>query len=422
VSAITHIPTLSGAELLLLVKPGAPDADGVPKRRPIGMPETLRKLVAGSLARDLRASAAALMAPLQLGIGIPNACERLLHALEAQLEAAPKDGVLLLDYKTAFNLFSRAAARAFIDRAFPSLTPHVAATYGGGAPAVYGWAAAQDGGGRGEGGAREGGDGESAHERPPGAADDSATSHPPDWVPPPAACRVLTVERGTQQGDPLGPFLHAAALMLVLLRLARLHPTHVIDAFHDDVRAVGPVAGLGAVVESAARVGALVDAEMAPAKCVAWSPGTTAAPPDLTAQWRSEGVEQFSILVGNRGFVAARVAAMAAAQAEGVAAIVALPEEQLQSKLLLLRLCPGPRVTYSLRSLPPDVGATLAAAVDADVRRTLLALLCDAADDADVRAAVLARAALPVRMGGLGLGDSTRVADVAVVASWVDAT
>ena len=397
---------LSGAELLLLVKPRAPDVDGVPKLRPIGMPETLRKLVAGSLARDLRASAAALMAPLQLDIGTPNASERLFHALEAQLEAAPKYGVLLLDYKNAFNLVSRAAARAFIDRAFPSLTPHVAATYGGGAPAVYGWAAAQDGGGRGEGGAREGGDGESAHERPPGAADDRATSHPPDWVPPSPARRVLTVERGTQQGDPLGPFFHAAALMLVLLRLARLHPTHVIDAFHDDVRAVGPVAGLGAVMESAARVGALVDAEMAPAKCVAWSPGTTAAPPDLTAQWRSEGVAQISIPVGTRGFVAAR----------------ALPEEHLQSELLLLRLCAGPRVTYSLRSLPPDVGATLAAAVDADVRRTLLALLCDAADDADVRAAVLARAALPVRMGGLRLGDRSRVAAAAVFASWVDAT
>jgi len=194
--------------------------------------------------------------------------------------------------------------------------------------------------------------------------------------------------------------------MLVLLHQARLHPTHVIDAFPDDVRAVGPVAGLGAVMESAARVGALVDAEMAPAKCVAWSPGTTAAPPDLTAQWRSEGVAQISIPVGTRGFVAAR----------------ALPEEHLQSELLLLRLCAGPRVTYSLRSLPPDVGATLAAAVDADVRRTLLALLCDAADDADVRAAVLARAALPVRMGGLRLGDRSRVAAAAVFASWVDAT
>eukprot|EP00168_Porphyra_purpurea_P017444 TRINITY_DN603_c0_g1_i4.p6 TRINITY_DN603_c0_g1~~TRINITY_DN603_c0_g1_i4.p6 ORF type:complete len:190 (-),score=35.40 TRINITY_DN603_c0_g1_i4:2496-3065(-) len=46
---------LAGAEHLLLVKPGEPDADGVPRLRPIGMPETVRKLVAGALVRDLRA-------------------------------------------------------------------------------------------------------------------------------------------------------------------------------------------------------------------------------------------------------------------------------------------------------------------------------------------------------------------------------
>ena len=289
------------------------------------------------------------MAPLQLGIGVPNTCERLLHALEAQLEAAPEEGVLLLDYKNAFNLTSRAAARAFIDSAFPSLTPHVAATYGGAPPAMYGWAAALRGGdGAGEGdsrdgrgGAGDGGDGGVGDEDPPGPVDNDDDAHPFQWVPPPPARRVLTVERGTQQGDPLGPFLHAAALMPVLLRLARLHPAHVIDAFHDDVRAVGPMSGLGAVLASAARVGALVDAELSPTKCVAWSPGAPAAPPDLTAQWRSEGVEQFSIPVGNRDLVAARVTAMAAEHAAGVAAIVTLPDEELQTKLLLLRLAPG---------------------------------------------------------------------------------
>jgi len=209
----------------------------------------------------------------------------------------------------------------------------------------------------------------------------------------------------------------------VRICLALLYPPHalVIDAFHDDVRALGHVAGLGAVMASAARVGALVDAELSPTKCVAWSPGAPAAPPDLTAQWRSERLEQFSIPVGHRDFVAARVAAMAAEHAAGVAAIVTLPDEELQTKLLLLRLCARPRVTYALRSLPPDAGATLAAAVDADVQRTVLSLLCDATDGAEVRAALLARVALPVRMGGLVVGDRSRVVAAAVVASWADA-
>jgi len=361
-AATTMVPAvashaLAGAELLLLVKPGAPDADGVPRLRPIGMPETLRKLIAGSLARVFRASAAALMAPLQMGIGAPNACERLLHALKAQLEVAPEEGVLLLDYKIAFNLISRAAARAFIDRAFPSLTSHVAATYGGAPPAVYRCAAARRGGdGAGDGDRHDGrscaGDGGASgvgDDDPPRLVVEDKEAYPPQWVPPPPARRLLTVEQGTLQGDPPGPFLHAAALMLVLLRVSRLHHAHVIDAFHDDVRAVGPVAGLCAVMASAARVGALVDAELSPTKCVAWSPGSPAAPPDLTAQWRSEVVEKFSIPVGHRDFMAARVAAMAAEHAAGVAAIVALPEEELQTKLLLLSLRARPCVTYALR-------------------------------------------------------------------------
>ena len=121
-------------------------------------------------------------------------------------------------------------------------------------------------------------------EDPPGSVAEDDDSHLPQWVPPPPARRVLTVERGTLQGDPLGPFLHAAALMLVLVRLARLHSAHAIDAFLDDVRAVGPVAGLGAVMAPATQVVALVDAELSPTKCVAWSPGASAAPPDLTDQ------------------------------------------------------------------------------------------------------------------------------------------
>jgi len=51
----------------------------------------------------------------------------------------------------------------------------------------------------------------------------------------------------------------------------------------------------------------------------------------------------------------------------------------------------------------------------------VLSLLCDATDRAEVRAVLLERAALPVRMGGLGVGDHSCVAAAGVVASWADA-
>jgi len=80
---------LAGTDLLLLRKPGGVQADGLPRLRPIGMPELLRKRAATALARAVRWAAAALFAPLQLGVGVSSACERILHEVRAHLAAQP---------------------------------------------------------------------------------------------------------------------------------------------------------------------------------------------------------------------------------------------------------------------------------------------------------------------------------------------
>jgi len=120
-AAVTH--ALAGADLLLLSKPGGVREDGLPGLRPIGMPEALRKLAASALAATVRSSAADLLSPGQLGVGVPNACERILHELGAHLAHHPGDAVLQLDFKNAFNLISRPAAEAGLNRALPVLTP-----------------------------------------------------------------------------------------------------------------------------------------------------------------------------------------------------------------------------------------------------------------------------------------------------------
>lgn len=95
---------LIGAVFVLLTKAGDPQADRLPGPRPIGMPETLRKIVALALARPVRGAAAALFAPLQQGVGVPCACERMLHELEAHRSLHPRHALLLLDYRNAFNV------------------------------------------------------------------------------------------------------------------------------------------------------------------------------------------------------------------------------------------------------------------------------------------------------------------------------
>ncbi|KAK1867171.1 hypothetical protein I4F81_009680 [Pyropia yezoensis] len=485
---------LAGADLVLLTKSGGLQADGLPGLRPIGMPETLRKLVASALARAVRGAAAALFAPLQQGVGVSSACERMLHELEAHLALHPRHALLQLDYKNAFNLVSRRGAWAVLSRAFPLLRPYLTWVYGGeegkAAPPVYGWApggAADDPCGARSGGAAPGGggghgDGDGGPAGPGGGVcgagggaalavaaacgaggggggdgcacgggrgecagparcerdgDDAAAraaggdgggggtageeSDAGRRVPAPPRRLVLRAERGAQQGDPLGPLLHAAALWLVLRRLEAEHPRLLVRAFHDDVVVVGPPAALPPALADADRLGRCIDAQLAPAKCVGWSPAGLPAPEGWPATWAPAGVTQFSVPLGSDAHVAAGVDALAEEQGRLSAAIAALPPAELQAQLLLLRLCSGPRPNYWLRALPLQWGARLAAAVDRDARAAVLSVLCDARDGTATRDAVGDRAALPPAMGGLGIGGRARVLPAAALASWVDA-
>ncbi|OSX80420.1 hypothetical protein BU14_0052s0036 [Porphyra umbilicalis] len=135
---------LAATDLLLLRKPGGVQADGLPRLPPIGMSEVLRKLEATALARAVRSPAAALFAPLQLGVGVSRACERILPEMSAHLTAHPTHALVQLDFRNAFNLVSRVAAAAVLAAAFPELAPYLQWLYcgasGGAAPPVYGWA------------------------------------------------------------------------------------------------------------------------------------------------------------------------------------------------------------------------------------------------------------------------------------------
>jgi len=409
---------LASADLLLLVKPGGPGADGQHELRPIAMPEVLRKLVATALMRSVSASAGAFLSPYQQVVGIPGPCERLLKEVDAELAASPRAAMLQLYFKNAFNLVSRSAAPAVIDRDLPSLSPYLAWVYGRGAAAVYGWRAHPSRASphplaHPPPGARDG------WRRPSAPTPPAARRDPPPPAPP-AARLFLLIERGAQQGDPLGPLLDAAALHLVVLRLRRQFPGHTVRAYHDDLTILGPPAGLAAALTTAAAATHEIDAVLAPAKCAAWSPTPQLAPAGLQVPWRTQGIVQFSVPLGSPAFVADHGAATAAGHDAVLAAIDALPAEELLTQLLLLRLCAGPRVNNAVRCLPPEAGATLAAHVDAASRRTFLDLLTTPVDTPATRAALTTRAAQPVADGGLGVGYCSTVVAAAQLASWCD--
>jgi len=66
---------LGAANLLLLVKSGGVDAAGVPGLRPIGIPETIRKLIGKALMREVPPDARRYFVPLQRAVGVSGACE-----------------------------------------------------------------------------------------------------------------------------------------------------------------------------------------------------------------------------------------------------------------------------------------------------------------------------------------------------------
>ena len=412
-AAVSRVPAvvrhaLAGADHHLLHQAGRVGADGLPRLRHIGMPEVLRNLAAVALARTVRAAAAELLAPAQLGVGVSSACERLLYEVEAHLALHPEHAVVQLDYRNAFNLVSRAAASAMLSRAVPLLCPYLDWVYGGGEPpTVYGWAS----------------DAGAGAEAPPSDVDyDVGDGAEAAALPPsPPARLALRAKRGAQKRDALGPLLHAAALQLLLQRLRAAHPDVLIRAFRDDVVGVGAPADLHSVLGAAAADGSAIDAELAPSKCVGWAPSGAAAPEGWAGEWAAEGIEQFSVPVGGPDFVSAAVTRVAAEQGALVGAIGALPAEQLQSQLLLLRQCAGPRANYWLRALPLAAGVRLAGAVEADARVVLGRLLFDERDSVATREAALERAALPTAIGGFGVGGLTRVAPAAALPSWVDA-
>jgi len=142
--------------------------------------------------------------------------------------------------------------------------------------------------------------------------------------------------------------------------------------------------------------------------------------PGWPAQWSTAVLTQYSVPVGGSDFVAAAVDGLAETQVALCDAIGALPADQLQVQLLMLRLCAGPQANYWLRTLPLADGARLAGTADRGAQRVPAGLLCDARDDAATRAAVVERGAFPSLMGGLYIGGRTTVAPAAALASRVD--
>ena len=156
--------------------------------------EVIRKLVARTVAQQLGPAVEAATSPFQFALSTKPGCECVAHCIQALCETDPQLTLTSVDEVSAFDLISRRAIMAGLERVDggASVLPSVHLFYG--RPSTYWW------------------------------EDDSGTMH------------TINQGEGGEQGDPLMPLLFAVGQHPALVATQeRLQANEWIFAFLDDI-------------------------------------------------------------------------------------------------------------------------------------------------------------------------------------------
>src|SRR6218665_3058935 len=98
--------------------------------RPIAVGYTLRRLAAKCANTHAVAKLSTLLAPIQLGVGVPGGAEAAVHATRRWVKSMPTDCVLVkLDFSNAFNTLRRDSLLEAVARNIPELYSFAHASY-----------------------------------------------------------------------------------------------------------------------------------------------------------------------------------------------------------------------------------------------------------------------------------------------------
>ena len=103
--------------------------DKNPRVRPIGICETVRRIVGKAIMYIVGDDVQEAAGPLQLCAGQQAGCEAAVHALRSMFEDSANDGILFVDASNAFNRLNRAVALINIQRICPIISPILINTY-----------------------------------------------------------------------------------------------------------------------------------------------------------------------------------------------------------------------------------------------------------------------------------------------------
>ena len=361
-------PFMSSATLVPLLK-----KDG--RIRPVAVGEIFRRLVSKCCVKGFADQAARQLCPLQVGVGVPNGAECLLHTFNRFIRdpalCDDDTAMVFVDFENAFNRVSRQAMLEEVVVHLPRFYGWVQYSYGVGAKLF-------------------------------------------------AGSDLIEATSGVQQGDPLGPLLFAMVLQPLLKRI-RSGFSLVTGAYLDDLTLAGPSRQVAEALQWLRREGPSRGLRINIAKTIVWSPLGR----DLTSHGlfrgyvysRHDGVELLGGAVSkSAAFISTVVSKRVDKCIESLHRMLALEDPQLC--LMLLRACEGmPKLMYCWRTVLPEFLTVASTRFTAEITEALRAITV--ADGPHLGGFQVRLATLPVSMGGLGIYLPADITNFAYAASFL---
>ena len=330
--------------------------------RPIAIGQTLHRLAAKCASFRATGSMSALLAPHQLGVGIPLGCEAAAHAAHIFLHDMVTGNVLLkLDFSNAFNTLRRDKMLSAVKDVAPNLFRF-----------VY-----------------------SAYARPSSLY---------------CGNHVISSAEGVQQGDPLGPLLFCLTIHPIVSRLKSCFTVFYLD----DVSLGGPVqdvlSDLRLVEEEAAKLG--LQLNYSKLELICDDPSSRDEMLLEAPSLRCVSCAQATLL----GTPIGDITSVDDSVQEKVEVLKRMGERltslQSHDALTLLRHSFAiPKILYVLRTAPCFLSSHLQS-FDESLRDILMSIVNVHLDDVS-----WLQASLPVRVGGIGIRRATQLAPSAYLAS-----
>ena len=314
--------------------------------RPIAIGLTLRRLAAKCCVGSISAFAKRFFSPHQLGVGIQGGCEAVVHTARRFAQHLPADNVIVkLDFSNAFNCIHRDTMLEAVYNDFPQLYNFCHLAYSSPSTLFFG-----------------------------------------DFT--------ISSQEGTQQGDPLGPFLFCLSIHGLLTSLKSSLPL----AYMDDFTIGGQIDVVASDVERIITEGRAMGLHLNRSKCEIIHPQNMKINNDILDSFVHIPSDNVTLL-GAPLFTGHTLdSALAKCHDDLAVAISRLKDINSHDALILLRSSfSAPKVQHLLRCSPCDEHQLLTK-FDQLLRNGISALTNSQLSDIQWK-----QASLPIKDGGLGI-------------------